>query len=185
MNRRPLISVVVATALLVLAVAAITRGAASPQAGQCPDYQNNTKVDTSDGSIVLPAGLTVCIHASDGNTGLFQTDGTSTLADYILASGLLNNGGQVPNVSNYVIYEEGTPSDSPTMTPSVDPTPTQSPSDSPSDSPTATPSAVPTSTESPVPTPTISATPSVGPTATPRASGTGTTTTQMPNTSTI
>lgn len=80
--------------------------AASDTAGQCPGYNDpaNTKVDTSNDDLVLEAGLTICIHASNGNTGEIITDGTTTLGEYIEQSGLLNNGGQVPGVSNYVVY---------------------------------------------------------------------------------
>jgi hypothetical protein len=80
--------------------------AASDQAGQCPGYNDpaNTKVDTDNDDLVLEAGLTICIHASNGNTGEIITDGTTTLGEYIEQSGLLNNGGQVPGVSNYVVY---------------------------------------------------------------------------------
>lgn len=151
--------------------------AASDTAGQCAGYLDagNTKVDTSDGSIVLDAGLTVCIHASNGNTGSFTTDGTSTLADYIVASGLLNNGGQVPNVSNYVVYgtevvPSATPSPSPSAEPSVDPSPSVTPSPQPSDAPSATPSATPSTSSSPsattVPPPTTGTTKTPPPTDT-------------------
>jgi hypothetical protein len=62
-----------------------------------------TKVDTNDGSIFIEAGVEVCIKAGDGNTGKMISQG-ETLEELILRSGLLNNGGQVPNVSNYVTY---------------------------------------------------------------------------------
>lgn len=145
---------VTAALVLALGLAGSVSALGSPQAGQCPD--GGTKTDTSNGALVLPAGLTACIHAGNGNTGYFVTDGQSTLADYILASGLVNHGGQVPNVSNYVIYSEestpcptptptATPTDRPTPTPSPEsnPTPTPTPSGSPSLAPTATPSAAP------------------------------------------
>lgn len=109
-------------------------GAASDQAGQCDGYNDpaNTKIDTSDDDLVLEAGLTICIHASNGNTGQLVTDGTSTLHDYIVASGLLNEGGQVPGVSNYVIYATTQPTPTPTPTPTdtpSTPTPTVTPTD--------------------------------------------------------
>jgi hypothetical protein len=83
-------------------------------AGECPAGFTD-KVETSDGSIVLEAGLLICIKAGEDNTGTFTTDGESTLAEYIEASGLVTEGGQVPNVSHYVIYgAEPTPTPTPT-----------------------------------------------------------------------
>ena len=67
------------------------------------------KVNTSNDGKVFPAGWTVCLKASDGNTGTFVTDGTTTIGEYIEESGLLNNGGQVPGISNFVVYSKGTP----------------------------------------------------------------------------
>jgi len=110
-------------------------------AGECPAGFAD-KVDTSDGSIVLEAGLIVCIKAGDDNTGTFTTDGESTLAEYIEASGLLNNGGQVPNVSHYVVYDaEPTPTPTPVVTPTPDVTPTPPPTPTPT--PVVTPSPPP------------------------------------------
>lgn len=125
--------------LLALGLFGSATAAPSANSGQCPGATDpaNEKHDTSDGSFVLDAGLSVCIHAGGGNTGIFITDGTSTLADYILASGLLNNGGQVPNVSNYVIYPT-TPSAPPSEEPSAPPS--DEPSAPPSEEPTPEPS---------------------------------------------
>ena len=143
--------------------------AADDTAGQCEGYNDpaNTKVDTSDGSIVLEAGLTICIKAGNGNTGPIVTDGTSTLAEYIEASGLLNEGGQVPNVSNYVVYAP-TPTPTPTATPPEEeptPTPTATP---PEEEPTPTPTPTPPA-EEPTPTPAPPTATPVAPTATPAA----------------
>jgi hypothetical protein len=168
----------VATVLLVvgLAFAGSAQAAPSANAGQCPGATTIGNTPTSDGSIVLDAGLSVCIHAGNGNTGTFVTDGTSTLADYILASGLLNEGGQVPNVSNYVIYEEeassspsSEPSSEPSSTPSSSPTSTPSPSSEPTPSESPSPSATPTSTPS-SPTPSVSTGPALTPPPTDTAS---------------
>lgn len=117
-------------AVIAIALSGTTAMAANPTAGQCVGYNDpaNTKVDTSDGSIVLPAGLTVCFKAGNGNTGQVVTDGESTIAEYIAASGLLNEGGQVPNISNYVIYGEVEPSTSPSASPSASVEPSASPS---------------------------------------------------------
>lgn len=99
---------IVAT-VLSLALALVLIGApvigANPKAGQCEP--GLYKIDTSDGSIVFPLGWEVCLKASNGNTGRIVTDGSTTIAEYIKQSGLLNNGGQVPNISNYVVYVEG------------------------------------------------------------------------------
>jgi hypothetical protein len=134
--------------LLLMSMPLTTVLAADETAGQCEGYNDpaNTKVNTDDGSIVLEAGLTICIKAGNGNTGLIETDGETTLAEYIEASGLLNEGGQVPNVSNYVVYDVPTPTPTPTPTPpDEDPTPTPTP--------TATPTVAPTPTPTPSPTP--------------------------------
>lgn len=137
-----------------LLFAGSVRGA-SPQAGQCDGYNSpaNTKVDTSDGSIVLEAGLLACFKAGDGNTGAILTDGVSTIADYILASGLLNEGGQVPNISNYVVYGTTQPTEAPSSEPST--TPSEAPSTAPSAAPSVTPSEAPSEqpTEKPQPKP--------------------------------
>lgn len=144
---RALWVLMVLTAVLILgATPAFAVDEASDQAGQCDGYNDpaNTKVDTSDGSIVLEVGLTICIKAGNGNTGLIETDGETTLAAYIEDSGLLNNGGQVPNVSNYVIYGQAaeSPSASPSPSASEEATPT------PEASTSATASAAATATAS-------------------------------------
>jgi hypothetical protein len=124
-----------AAALFTIAVAVGGASAApSASAGQCPGATTIGNTPTDDGTTILPAGLIVCIHAGNGNTGQLETDGVSTLADYILVSGLLNRGGQVPGVSNYVIYNE---------------TPTPGPSETPEPSQTPAPTATPATTQSP------------------------------------
>lgn len=122
-----------ATLVLTLALPTVALATADDQAGQCDGYNNpaNTKVDTSNDDLVLEAGLTICIHASNGNTGVLETDGVSTLHDYIVESGLLNNGGQVPGVSNYVVY--GTTQPTPTPTPTPTPAPTETPTPTPTE----------------------------------------------------
>lgn len=153
-------------AVLALAFGGGTVAGASGQAGQCAGYNDpsNVKIDTSDDDLVLPAGLTVCIHASNENTGQFTTDGILTLGQYIVEFGLLNNGGQTPGVSNYVIYGGPQPSNptstsTPTVGPSATPTPTSTTTPSPSPVPTLTPSAQPSSGPTPS-APTITPTPS-------------------------
>ncbi len=162
-NLRRTIQAAIATAIIASALTFSGSASAAPSdtSGQCPGATTHEKVDTSDGSIVLPAGMWVCIHAGNGNTGIFETNGTSSLALYILTTGLLNNGGQVPNVSNYVIYEDlfpsaspsSAPSDQPSASPSSTPVPTASPTPVPSEqpSPSTTPSATPAPTNSPTP----------------------------------
>lgn len=151
--------------ILSAALAGTASAAPSSNSGQCPGATSIGNTPTSDGSIVLAAGLTVCIHAGNGNTGIFETDGKTTLADYILASGLVNNGGQVPNVSNYVVYTEGEPSSTPSSDPSPSPSATPVPSESaqPSDAPSDSPS--PSVTPSPSSVPSESVTPSLDPSA--------------------
>jgi len=151
---RRLLAVTAVVGLLALSIPAMTLGA-DDTAGQCDGYNNpaNTKVDTSNDDLVLEAGLTVCIHASNGNTGSFVTDGTSTLHEYIVASGLLNEGGQVPQVSNYVVYGAApTPTPTPTPTPPDDDNPTPTPTATPTPTPTPTPPDDDTPTPTPTPT---------------------------------
>lgn len=159
------IRAVFATAFIVTALAlggSTAQAAPSANSGQCPGATTIGNTPTSDGGIVLAAGLTVCIHAGNGNTGQFVTDGTSTLADYILASGLKNPGGQVPGVSNYVVYS-GEPSSSPSTDPSTQPSsePSSEPSSAPSTEPSAEPSVAPSAS------PSASSTPSSSPVSTP------------------
>ncbi len=123
MNRIARIGLTI-TAVLTIAFAGAGGVSASAHpgnpGGNCDGYDGPTKVDTSDGSIVLAAGTLVCIKAGDSNTGTMVADGAKTLADLIMESGLLNNGGQVPTVSNYVIYD-GQETEAPTSEPSSDP----------------------------------------------------------------
>jgi len=152
--------------ILALIIASNVSGA-SGQAGQCPGYNDpaNVKIDTSDDDLVLPAGLTICIHAGGENTGIFQTDGVLTLGGYIIEFGLKNNGGQTPGVSNYVIYGGGTqPSSPPTAAPTAAPTVT--PTSTPTAEPTVTPTGTPIASEQPSDSPGSSESPSA-PTATP------------------
>jgi len=140
--KRLFASLAVIGLLLISAPSAL---AADPQAGQCAGYNDpaNTKVDTTNDDLVLAAGLTICIHASNSNTGTIVTDGTTTLGEYIIASGLLNEGGQVPGVSNYVVYGVPSPTPTPTPTPSPTPTPTPTPTVTPTPTPTVTPTPTP------------------------------------------
>ncbi len=101
--------------------------------GQCPGFQNN--IPTNDGSIVLSAGTSFCVHASNDNTGIQTADGVHDL-DWYIAATILNNGGQVPTISNYVIYS----------------TASSTPSSQPSEEPSSTPSATPVVTPDPSPT---------------------------------
>ncbi len=169
-----------ATILLVGAVGSVS---AQPGGGNCPTEPSGTKVNTSDGSIAIPGGTLVCVKASNDNTGIMTANFPSeTLAQLIVRSGLLNNGEQVPNVSNYVTYgspehsEEPSPSAPPTPTPSDEPTPSPSPSESSGPSPypseSATPSTPPTAAPSVEPTP--STVPSTAPVPAPTAPPTDT-----------
>lgn len=135
------------------------------QSGQCPGFNSpaNTKIDTNDGSIILAAGTVFCIHASNNNTGILVADGTTTLDEYIAAN-IINHGGQIPAISNYVIYPAlPTPTPTPTITPTPAITPVPTPTATPSVTPT--PIVTPTPTVSPTPSPTSSPTPVVTPNA--------------------
>lgn len=125
---------------LILGVSAVR---AQPGGGNCPS--GGSKTNTSDGSIFIDAGTVVCVKASNNNTGKMTSTG-ETLAELIIRSGLLNNGDQVPNVSNYVVY-------------GVAATPTPSPSFDPCDAELAIPELTadcPAPSETPVPSPTSS-----------------------------
>lgn len=153
---------------LVAVFALFFTGQASADSGQCPGFNDptNTKIDTNDGSVILPAGTQFCIHASNNNTGILTADGSSSLDDYI-ALYIVNNGGQVPAISNYVIYPEVTPSESPSPSPSPSSEPSPSASPTPSQEPSPTPTASPTTTPTPTPSMTSTPTPSSEPTKTP------------------
>lgn len=132
-------SLLLAGALLVGANTAVL---ASPHegnpGGNCDGYDGPGKTDTSDGSILLPEGTVVCVKAGDSNTGTMTVlAGGETLAQLIERSGLLNNGGQVPGVSNYVVYTTPPPTTPPPTTPPpttpppTDPPTTEPPTDKP------------------------------------------------------
>lgn len=145
-GKRMLVATII-LGLLVWLTGAYNVLAATPHAGNpggnCDGYNGPTKVDTSDGTIVLPTGTIFCIHASNTNTGTLVADGASSLADYITST-IVNRGGQVPNVSNYVTYG-GAPSTPPSDSPSAEPSVT--PSDAPSTAPST--STLPSSSASP------------------------------------
>lgn len=141
---------VVAFAMIALAGPVSAAPHTGNPGGNCDGFDGPNKVNTTDGSIVLPAGTLVCIKAGDSNTGTLTADGVSTLAEMIEASGLVNNGGQVPNVSNYVTYPatptptpEPTPTPTPTATPEL---PTPTPTDSQVDTGGSNPTTPPTDT---------------------------------------
>lgn len=135
------------------------------QSGQCPGFNSpaNTKIDTNDGSVILAAGTVFCIHASNNNTGILVADGTTTLDEYIAAN-IINHGGQIPAISNYVIYP-AVPTPTITPTPAITPTPTPNVTPTPTPNVTPTPIVTPTPTISPSPSPTPSPTPVVTPNA--------------------
>ena len=114
--RGSFVAAIVGLLLLLSALPVLAAPHAGNPGGNCDGWQN--AIETSDGSIELAAGTSVCIHAGGTNTGTMTVEaGGETLAELILRSGILNNGGQVPNVSNYVVYsvpEE--PPDAPTVT---------------------------------------------------------------------
>ncbi len=149
-NLRRTIQAAIATAIIASALTFSGSASAAPSdtSGQCPGATTHEKVDTSDGSIVLPAGMWVCIHAGNGNTGIFETNGTSSLALYILTTGLLIYEDLFPSAS-----PSSAPSDQPSASPSSTPVPTASPTPVPSEqpSPSTTPSATPAPTNSPTP----------------------------------
>jgi hypothetical protein len=162
--KRAVVTLMAVTAVLITGIGVPVAVAANRNAGQCDGYNaaGNTKVDTANGSIVLAAGLTICIHAGKGNTGSITTDGARTLAQYIQASGLRNKGGQVPTVSNYVVYRAPTPTATPTAsTPTPEPTLAATPTPEPTQA--ATPTPEPT-TGTPTPEP-IAGTPTPEPIA--------------------
>jgi hypothetical protein len=156
----------IAGAILGLILAIGAAGMATADATEhCPDHNGHPgKVEGGNLNDIKPAaGTLVCVKGSTDATGILTADGKTTLFD------MLDNG---HDVSYYVIYEEATPSEtpSPSSTPSPTPSPTQSSTPSPTPSPTATPS--PTSTPSPsaTSTPTPSSTPTASPAATPTSS---------------
>lgn len=142
---------------LTLAAAAAIFFAGNVSAGQpvdlhCPS--GGAKVETSDGSIVLPEGTTFCVKQSNGNTGILTSDGQTTIGAYAEAAGFPYG------VSYYVTYEEVSPSPSPSAaSPSPSATPTSEPSPEPTPVPTVEPSVAPSTEPSATPSPVPSATP--------------------------
>jgi hypothetical protein len=140
--------------------AILLAGAASVQATPPPDLHCPggwvEKFDGNYNTTVLPAGTQFCVKAATNNSGVLVADGETNLLGYVT---WLNNGGQTPDVSYYVIY-----------VPVVTPPPTESPS--PSISPSPEPTASPT--PSPDPSPTVGPSPSPKPTVVPTPPDTAT-----------
>lgn len=157
------ISLIVIALMFTAFGAATTFAAPSPNSGQCPGATDpaNTKIDTNDGSIVLAAGTVFCVHASNNNTGILVADGETTLDEYIAAH-IVNNGGQVPAISNYVIYP-AIPSSPPSTEPS-------SPPSSEPSQPVITPTPSVPASETPVSSVPVDETPTITPPLTDTAS---------------
>lgn len=64
------------------------------------------KYEGNYNSTVLAAGTEFCVKAATNNSGKLIADGTTSLYDYVT---WLNNGGQHPDVSYYVVYSRPTP----------------------------------------------------------------------------
>lgn len=97
-----------AIALLVLSLGALAlspAGRAGASTDHCPDYQSHPgKVEVGDdfgSSLTLPAGTVFCVKAGTGNSGLVVSDGSTWTVDW------LNNGGETPAISYYIVYEAG------------------------------------------------------------------------------
>lgn len=89
--------------LAVLAVSPAVRAGASTD--HCPDHEGNPgKVEVGDNfgsSLTLPAGTVFCVKAGTGASGIVVSDGSTWTVDW------LNDGGQTPAISYYIIYDEG------------------------------------------------------------------------------
>jgi len=93
------------TLAVVMGLVAAPVGAVPPQNMHCPgDYLYKVNaIDSNLDDVILPAGTEFCIKAATQNSSYLTADGTSTLLDYVT---WLNNGGQTPSVSYYVVYRE-------------------------------------------------------------------------------
>ncbi len=90
---------------VVVGLIAAPAGAKPPANLHCPGgYLYKVEAVGSElDDVVLPAGTEFCVKASTQNSSYLTADGTSTLLDYVT---WLNNGGQTPSVSYYVVYRE-------------------------------------------------------------------------------
>ena len=109
--------------------------------GNCDEPEGSVKVETNDGSIVLPAGTIFCVKQENSNTGTLVADGETTLAEYAEQAGLN------PGVSHYVTYGMATATPTPTEG-EAGGNPTPTPSATPNEgelggNPTATPAPLP------------------------------------------
>jgi hypothetical protein len=70
-------------------------------------YTSANKVESgaSGNNIVLSAGTHFCVKGGPGSTGILVSDGVRTLKQYLEDEGVTNPGGNVPNVSYYIVYE--------------------------------------------------------------------------------
>lgn len=97
-----------ASAVLAALIVLISLPALSAS-GPCPETSTSIKtasvVDGDLDAIVLSAGTSFCVKAAEENSGIQTADGVKTLLDFVT---WLNNGGQTPNVSHYVVYPAGT-----------------------------------------------------------------------------
>ena len=73
----------------------------------CPDHTINPKDESGASSnlLVLAAGSSFCAKGSTGNSGKRTADGETTLIEYTALFAPPNGGGNVPNVSYYVVYQ--------------------------------------------------------------------------------
>jgi LPXTG-motif cell wall-anchored protein len=77
----------------------------------CPDHNGHPgKVESgaAGNSVIPPAGAQICVKGSTGNTGLFTADGSTSLIEYMAKLAPRNNGGNIPDVSYYIVYSGGT-----------------------------------------------------------------------------
>lgn len=83
-------------------------------AGVCSEENGDKTESVVDGDlndIVLPAGTSFCVKSAEENSGVLTADGVTTLSGYVT---WLNEGGQTPDVSHFVVYRPVTTSTSST-----------------------------------------------------------------------
>jgi hypothetical protein len=102
-------------AVLALGLVGLMGAPASAQATEhCPDHEGHPgKVEATNSElndVVLPAGTLFCIKAgtdaTSESTGILESDGETTLCEYLIQAGIVDGTGEdCRDVSYYVVYE--------------------------------------------------------------------------------
>lgn len=93
-------------AALLIGAAPLMAAPASATVDHCPDHTDPayTKVSGGHRDHVPNAGTVLCVKAGTGNTGVITADGTTSLAGYLKAAGIVGGDGEGRDPSYTVLY---------------------------------------------------------------------------------